>query len=94
ASLPPPTTLKEMHAIMLSICPDFPYSLLEVTLQLIEDHESFLLFDYVIFLRAFQIRFIYDEFVNETQTLFRSFSHRLTCHVPTGEISIPQQDNN
>ncbi|CAF1254564.1 unnamed protein product [Rotaria magnacalcarata] len=94
ASLPPPTTLKEMHALMLSICPDFPYSLLEVTLQLIEDHESFLLFDYVIFLRAFQIRFIYDEFVNETQILFRSFSHRLTCHVPTGEVSIPQQDNN
>ncbi|CAF4546841.1 unnamed protein product, partial [Rotaria magnacalcarata] len=26
--------------------------------------------------------------------LFRSFSHRLTCHVPTGEVSIPQQDNN
>lgn len=94
SSIPPPTSLKELHGLMLSICPDFPYSLLEATLQFMEDPESFLSFDYVTFLRAFQVRFIYDEFVSETQQLFRSFSHRLTCHVPTGEITIPQQDNN
>ncbi|CAF1277033.1 unnamed protein product [Rotaria sordida] len=93
-SIPTPNTLKELHTLMLSICPDFPYSLLETSVTLIEDYESSLSIDYVIFLRAFQIRFIYDEFINETQQLFRSFSHRLTCHVPTAEISIPQQDNN
>ncbi|CAF1307137.1 unnamed protein product [Rotaria sordida] len=93
-SIPTPNTSKELHTLMLSICPDFPYSLLETSVTLIEDYESSLSIDYVIFLRAFQIRFIYDEFINETQQLFRSFSHRLTCHVPTAEISIPQQDNN
>ncbi|CAF1333015.1 unnamed protein product [Rotaria sordida] len=93
-SIPTPNTLKELHTLMLSICPDFPYSLLETSVTLIEDYESSLSIDYVIFLRAFQIRFIYDEFINETQQLFRSFSHRLTCHVPTAEITIPQQDNN
>ncbi|CAF3029276.1 unnamed protein product [Rotaria sp. Silwood2] len=93
-SMPIPSTLKELHTLMLSICPDFPYSLLETSVILIEDYESSLSLDYVIFLRAFQIRFIYDEFINESQQLFRSFSHRLTCHVPTAEISIPQQDNN
>ncbi|CAF1255254.1 unnamed protein product [Rotaria sp. Silwood1] len=92
-SIPIPSTLKEIHTLMLSICPDFPYSLLETSVTLIEDYESSLSIDYVIFLRAFQIRFIYDEFINESQQLFRSFSHRLTCHVPTAEISIPQQDN-
>jgi len=42
----------------------------------------------------FNYVFLYDEFINESQQLFRSLSHRLTCHVPTAEISIPQQDNN
>jgi hypothetical protein len=93
-SIPIPTSLKEIHTLMLSICPDFPYSLLELSTNLIEDTESSLSIDYVPFLRAFQLRFIYDEFINESQQLFRSFSHRLTCHVPTAEISIPQQDNN
>lgn len=93
-SIPTPTTLKDMHALMLSICPDFPYSLLETSATLIEDNELSLSIDYVTFLRAFQVRFLYDEFINECQQLFRSFSHRLTCHVPTAEISIPQQDNN
>jgi len=93
-SIPIPTTLKEMHTLMLTICPDFPYSLLETSATLIEDNELSLSIDYVIFLRAFQVRFLYDEFISECQQLFRSFSHRLTCHVPTAEISIPQQDNN
>jgi hypothetical protein len=93
-SIPPPSTLKEMHTLMLSICPDFPYSLLETSVALIEDNESSLSMDYVTFLRAFQVRFLYDEFLSESQQLFRLFSHRLTCHVPTAEISIPQQDNN
>ena len=94
ASTPAPSTLKEFHTLMLSICPDFPYSLIEVSVTLIEDNESSLSIDYVAFLRAFQIRFIYDEFLNELQQLFRSFSHRLTCHVPTAEITHPQQDDN
>jgi hypothetical protein len=93
-SIPIPTSLKELHTLMLSICPDFPYSLLEISATLVEDSESSLSIDYVPFLRAFQVRFIYDDFINESQQLFRSFSHRLTCHVPTAEISIPQQDNN
>jgi hypothetical protein len=93
-SIPTPSTLKEMHTLMLSICPDFPYYLLETSATLIEDNELSLSIDYVSFLRAFQVRFLYDEFITECQQLFRSFSHRLTCHVPTAEISIPQQDNN
>jgi hypothetical protein len=93
-SIPTPSTLKEMHTLMLSICPDFPYSLLETSIILVEDNELSLSIDYVAFLRAFQLRFLYDEFISECQQLFRSFSHRLTCHVPTAEISIPQQDNN
>jgi hypothetical protein len=83
-----------MHTLMLSICPDFPYSILEITATLIEDNELSLTIDYVTFLRAFQLRFLYEEFIHESQQIFRSFSHRLTCHVPTAEISIPQQDNN
>lgn len=89
-----PNTLKEMHNLMLSICPDFPYSILETSATLIEDNELSLTIDYVTFLRAFQLRFLYEEFIHESQQFFRSFSHRLTCHVPTAEISIPQQDNN
>jgi len=89
-----PSTLKEMHTLMLSICPDLPYSLIELSAALIDDNELSLTIDYVAFLRAFQLRFLYDEFIHESQQLFRSFSHRLTCHVPTAEISIPQQDNN
>ena len=89
-----PNTLKEMHTLMLSICPDFPYSLLETSATLIEDNELSLTIDYVTFLRAFQLRFLYEEFIHESQQFFRSISHRLTCHVPTAEISIPQQDNN
>jgi hypothetical protein len=83
-----------MHTLMLSLCPDFPYSLLEASATLIEDNELSLSIDYVVFLRAFQLRFLYDEFMSESQQIFRSSSHRLTCHVPTGESSIPQQDNN
>ena len=92
-STPIPSTLKEMHGLMLSICPDFPYSLLETSAALIEDNELSLSIDYVAFLRAFQVRFLYEEFILESQQLFRQFSHRLTCHVPTAEISLPQQDD-
>jgi len=93
SSMPPPTTLKEMHALMLTICPDLPYSLIESSANLIEDNELSLSIDYLTFLRAFQVRFLYEEFIHESQQLFRTFSHRLTCHVPTAEITIPQQDN-
>ena len=92
--IPTPGTIKEMHTLMLSLCPDFPYSLLENSAALIEDSEGLSNVDYIAFLRAFQVRFIYDEFVDESQQLFRTFSHRLTCHVPTAEMSIPQPDHN
>ncbi|CAF3653026.1 unnamed protein product [Adineta steineri] len=93
-SIPTPSTLKELHTVILLICPDFPYSLLETSATLLEDIEWSLSVDYIIYLRAFQLKFVYSEFINESQQLFRSFSHRLTCHVPTAEISIPQQNNN
>ena len=92
--IPTPGTIKEMHTLMLSLCPDFPYSLLENSASLVEDLEGLANVDYIVFLRAFQVRFIYDEFVDESQQLFRTFSHRLTCHVPTAEMSIPQPDHN
>ena len=93
-TIPTPMTMKEFHSIMLSICPDFPYSLVETSVNLLNETEGLSNIDYVAFLRAFQLRFIYDEFIDESQQLFRSFSHRLTCHVPTGETSIPQPDHN
>jgi hypothetical protein len=93
-SIPTPSTLKELHSLIVLICPDFPYSLLETSATLLEDNNWSLSNDYIAFLRAFQLKFVYSEFLNESQQLFRLFSHHLTCHVPTAEISIPQQNNN
>ncbi|UJR31433.1 hypothetical protein I4U23_018926 [Adineta vaga] len=92
-AIPTPGTLKELHTLILTICPDFPYSLLETSATLLDDMNWSLSVDYIAYLRAFQLKFVYSEFIYESQQLFRSLSHRLTCHVPTAETSIPQENH-
>jgi hypothetical protein len=94
ASIITPSTIKDIHVVMLSICPDFPYSLLETSTNYMDDVDLSSAIDYVACLRAFQLQFIYAEFIDECQPMFRSFSHRLTCHVPTADISVSQPDYN
>ena len=93
-SVPMPSTLKDMHALMLCICPDFPYALLEASAMVLDERDPSATFDYILFLRAFQLCFLYDEFIAESRYLFRSYAHRLTCHVPTAEVTAPQSDYN
>ncbi|CAF0945647.1 unnamed protein product [Adineta ricciae] len=92
-TIPTPGTLKELHTLILTICPDFPYSLLELSASLLADRDWSLSVDYIAFLRALQLTFIYSEFIYESQQLFRLLTHHLTCHVPTAETSVPQENH-
>ncbi|CAF0840915.1 unnamed protein product [Didymodactylos carnosus] len=77
-------TLKEFHTNICTLCPDFPYTMVESAAQIIVDNvTSDCRIDYIDLLYAFQLRFFYDEFINETQVLFRTLKNRLNFHVPT-----------
>lgn len=69
-------TAKEYHALMQLLCQDFPFNIVQSAARIIlmDDAISDCLMAFQDFLYAFQVQFIYNEFLNSCRELYLSLS--------------------